>query len=41
VEVPLPAPLPPTPFARLGNGLALIVALAFVVFAIAFRRFAR
>ena len=41
VEVPLPAPLPPTLFARLGNWLALLAALALMVFAIAFRRFAR
>jgi len=41
VEAPLPRPLPPTLFSRLGNWLALIVGLFSVVFAIAFRRFAR
>jgi apolipoprotein N-acyltransferase len=41
VEAPLPAPLPPTLFSLLGNWLALIAALASVVFAIAFRRLAR
>lgn len=38
IEVPLPAPLPPTLFARLGNLLALAVALLFVASAIALRR---
>ena len=38
VEVPLPAPLPPTLFARLGNLLALAVALLFVASAVALRR---
>lgn len=41
VEAPLPAPLPPTLFSRLGNWLALIAGLACLVFAIAFRRLAR
>lgn len=41
VEAPLPEALPPTLFSRLGNWLALIVGLASVVFAIAFRRLAR
>ncbi|MES2987860.1 MAG: apolipoprotein N-acyltransferase [Pseudomonadota bacterium] len=38
IEVPLPAPLPPTLFARLGNLLALAVGLLFVASAIALRR---
>lgn len=41
IEVPLPAPLPPTLFARLGNWLALAAALAFLASAIAIRRAAR
>lgn len=41
VEVPLPAPKPPTLFARLGNWLALIFTGLFVLMAIAIRRFAR
>ncbi|WP_431469602.1 apolipoprotein N-acyltransferase [Sphingosinithalassobacter sp. LHW66-3] len=41
VEVPLPRPHPPTLFARLGNWLALLVALLFAGGAIAIRRFAR
>jgi apolipoprotein N-acyltransferase len=41
VEVPLPEPLPPTLFARLGNWLALIAGLALLVLAIAFRCLAR
>jgi apolipoprotein N-acyltransferase len=36
--VPLPAPLPATLFARLGNLLALAVALLFVASAVALRR---
>jgi apolipoprotein N-acyltransferase len=38
IEVPLPAPLPPTLFARLGNWLAIAVALLFVASAVALRR---
>ena len=38
IEVPLPPPLPPTLFARLGNLLALAVALLFVASAVALRR---
>lgn len=38
IEVPLPAPLPPTLFARLGNLLALVVAVLFAASAIALRR---
>jgi apolipoprotein N-acyltransferase len=41
IEVPLPRPAAPTPFSRLGNGMALLAALAFAALAIAFRRFAR
>jgi apolipoprotein N-acyltransferase len=41
IELTLPRPLPPTPFAQLGNWLALIVAGAMCLLAIAFRRFAR
>jgi apolipoprotein N-acyltransferase len=41
IEAPLPEPLPPTLFSRLGNWLALLVASASVVLAIAFRRLAR
>ncbi len=38
IEVALPSPHPPTLFARLGNLLALLVALLFVAWAIALRR---
>jgi apolipoprotein N-acyltransferase len=38
IQVPLPAPLPPTLFARLGNWLALGLALLFVASAVALRR---
>ncbi|EZP54644.1 apolipoprotein N-acyltransferase [Sphingomonas sp. RIT328] len=41
IELPMPAPLPPTLFSRLGNWAALIVALGFAVAAIAIRRSAR
>jgi apolipoprotein N-acyltransferase len=41
VEVPLPAPLPPTLFARLGNWLALAAFVLLLLMAVAFRRFAR
>jgi apolipoprotein N-acyltransferase len=41
VEVPLPAPLSPTLFARLGNWLAIAAALLFVASAVALRRRAR
>ncbi len=41
VEVPLPAPRPPTLFARLGNWVALAVFALLLLFAVAFRRFAR
>lgn len=41
VEVQMPPALPPTLFSRLGNWAALIVALAFLVAAIANRRSAR
>ena len=41
IEVPLPAQLPPTLFARLGNCLAIAFALLFVASAIALRRRAR
>lgn len=41
VDQYLPRPLPPTPFARLGNWLAFLVAGAMVGIAIAIRRFAR
>lgn len=41
IEVPLPAPLPPTLFARIGNWMALIVAGLLLAMAIAFRRSAR
>ncbi|RYD50263.1 MAG: apolipoprotein N-acyltransferase, partial [Sphingomonadales bacterium] len=38
IEVPLPAPLPPTLFARLGNWLAIAIALLFFASAVALRR---
>ncbi|KRC81116.1 apolipoprotein N-acyltransferase [Sphingomonas sp. Root241] len=41
IELALPRPLPPTLFARLGNWLAFLVAGAFHLFAIAFRRLGR
>ncbi|PAX07776.1 apolipoprotein N-acyltransferase [Sphingomonas lenta] len=37
IELPVPPPLPPTLFARLGNLLALIVELALLLGAVAFR----
>lgn len=40
-EAPLPAPLPPTPFARFGNWLALATALLLAIAAVAIRRRAR
>jgi apolipoprotein N-acyltransferase len=41
VEVPLPPPLPPTLFAKLGNWLALGTFVLLLLLAVAFRRFAR
>ncbi|HTG38431.1 apolipoprotein N-acyltransferase [Sphingomonas sp.] len=41
VEVPIPAPLPPTLFARMGNAMTAIVALLMLGTAIAIRRLAR
>jgi apolipoprotein N-acyltransferase len=41
IEAPMPAPLPATLFARLGNWMALLVAALLVVCAIAMRRFRR
>ncbi len=41
IELALPRPLPPTLFAHLGNWLAFLVAGAFYLFAIAFRRLGR
>ncbi|WP_336297138.1 apolipoprotein N-acyltransferase [Sphingomonas sp. 7/4-4] len=41
IELAMPRPLPPTLFARLGNWLAFLVAGAFYLFAIAFRRLGR
>lgn len=41
VEVPLPAPRPPTLFARLGNWIALAAFALLLLLAVAFRRFAR
>lgn len=38
VEVPMPAPLPPTLFSRLGNWAAAVVALAMLAAAVAIRR---
>ncbi|UZK64794.1 apolipoprotein N-acyltransferase [Sphingomonas sp. M1-B02] len=40
IELPLPEPLPPTLFARLGNWLAFLVAGALLALAFAFRRLA-
>ncbi len=40
-EAPLPAPLPPTPFSRIGNMLALGVAMALAAIGVAIRRRAR
>jgi apolipoprotein N-acyltransferase len=37
IELPLPAPLPPTLFARFGNALAALVAAAMLLLAVAFR----
>lgn len=41
IELRLPRPLPPTLFARLGNGLAAAVALLLLAMAFAFRRWGR
>ncbi|MFC3581336.1 apolipoprotein N-acyltransferase [Sphingomonas hylomeconis] len=41
IELPLPAPYPPTLFARIGNLMAGLVALALLLLAFAFRRRAR
>jgi apolipoprotein N-acyltransferase len=41
IELPLPAPYPPTLFARIGNLMAALVALALLALAIAIRRRAR
>jgi apolipoprotein N-acyltransferase len=41
IEAPMPAALPPTLFARIGNWAAFIVAALLLVIAIAIRRFAR
>jgi len=41
ITLPMPPALPPTPFSRLGNWAALIVAVAFIAAAIAIRRRAR
>jgi len=41
IELALPEPLPPTPFARIGNWLAFLIAGTLYLFAIAFRRRAR
>jgi apolipoprotein N-acyltransferase len=41
IDLPMPQPLPPTLFSRLGNWWAAIVALALCALAIAFRRRAR
>ena len=38
IAMPMPSPLPPTPFSRLGNWAAAIVALGFVLAAVAIRR---
>ena len=38
VEVPLPAPLPPTLFARLGNGMTVFAVIALLALAVAIRR---
>jgi len=41
IEVPLPAPRPPTLFARLGNWIAFAAFALLLLLAVAFRRFAR
>ncbi|MBO9714858.1 apolipoprotein N-acyltransferase [Sphingomonas sp.] len=41
IDVPLPRPTPPTPFARWGNWMAFLAAALFLFFAIANRRYAR
>ena len=41
ITLPMPPASPPTPFSRLGNWAALIVAIAFIAAAIAIRRRAR
>ncbi len=41
IEAPMPAALPPTLFARAGNGLAALAVALLVIAAIAIRRFAR
>ena len=41
IEVPLPRPRAPTPFARLGNWLAFLTAGVLLLIAVAIRRFAR
>jgi apolipoprotein N-acyltransferase len=41
IEQPIPAAWPPTPFARLGNWAALIVAAMLLLFAVAIRRAGR
>jgi len=41
IEVPLPAPRPPTLFSRAGNWMAVFAVLLFLLLAVAFRRFAR
>ena len=41
IEVPLPRPRAPTPFARLGNWLAFLTAGLLLLIAVAIRRFAR
>jgi apolipoprotein N-acyltransferase len=40
-EVPMPRPLPPTPFARIGNAAAFLVAALMLLVAVAIRRRAR
>jgi apolipoprotein N-acyltransferase len=41
IEQPIPTAYPPTPFARIGNWAALLVAAALLLFAVAIRRAAR
>jgi apolipoprotein N-acyltransferase len=41
IELPLPAAYPPTLFSRIGNWAALLVAVAMLLLAVAFRRAAR
>ena len=41
IELPLPDPLPPTHFSRLGNWMALIASLVLLALAIAIRRLSR